>query len=43
MDVSAVQALNPSMTVEQYLDLLFSLQQEHLSQHIRAKLEVRSA
>lgn len=40
MDVSAVQVPDNTMTLENYIDYLFSLQQQDLARHFQSKLEV---
>lgn len=42
MDVSAIQMPNPSMTLEEHIEFIFTLQQEHLAQHVQSRLDVRT-
>lgn len=42
MDVSNIQVPDSNMTLEEYIEFLFTAQQEHLAQHIQTRLDVRS-
>lgn len=42
MDVSSVPVNDINMTLEQYIELLFSLQKDHLSHYVQTKLDVRA-
>jgi len=42
MDVSAIEAPKSDMTLEEYIEQLFSLQQAHLRKHVESKLDVRT-
>lgn len=41
MDVSTIQMPNSGMTLEEHIEFIFTLQQEHLAQHVQSRLDVR--